>query len=475
MIGRSRWCRRWAASGVVGLVVCGIASAGSGAAAEPGEPELQVMIDGAEPGSVLEVPSGTYTGGIVIDKPLTLVGIGDPVIDAKGEGDVVQITSSEVTVEGFVIRASGISVTNADAGIVAGDPEQRIADVKVLDSRIEDVLFGISLERVDGAELSGNRILGKDLNPSRRGDSIKVFESTSVLIDGNRIVGGRDLALWYGADIVVRGNRLEQSRYGLHSMYSNEVLLEDNVIRDNSVGAFLMYGTGLRVERNVFSDNYGPSGYGLGLKDVDGVDVVGNRFVANRIGLFNDNSPTEPEPLHHVTNNVFAFNEVGVLLMPSVRRNVFNDNAFIDNTDQVALTTTGQLKDDEWSEDGKGNYWSDYAGYDADGDGIGDREYKVDDLFSSMKDSHPNLVFLTGTPAARAIDMAGRAFPDLRPEPKLVDPSPQVAIPELPPMAGGPASTSPAGVLAVAAMMLGTAGAILALTRTRRPAEVALP
>jgi nitrous oxidase accessory protein len=258
-------------------------------------------------------------------------------------------------------------------------------------------------------------------------------------------------------------------------MYSNEVLLEDNVIRDNSVGAFLMYGTGLRVERNVFRDNYGPSGYGLGLKDVDGVDVVGNRFVANRVGLFNDNSPTEPEPLHHVTNNVFAFNEVGVLLMPSVRRNVVNDNAFIDNTEQVALTTTGQLQDDAWSEGGKGNYWSDYAGYDADGDGIGDREYKVDDLFSSMKDSHPNLVFLTGTPAARAVDMAGRAFPDLRPEPKLVDPSPQVAIPELPPTADRSSSTSPAGVLLAAAVMLGVAGAILALTRTRRPAEVALP
>jgi nitrous oxidase accessory protein len=464
---------------LVAAVLLGVALApASGATGRPVDGEgsdLQVLIDSAAPGSVLEVPAGTYRGGVVIDKPLTLVGRDDPVIDAEGKGDVVQITSSEVTIEGFVIRGSGISVTNADAGIVAGDPDRRIADVKVLDSRIEDVLFGISIERVDGAELRDNRIVGKDLNPSRRGDSIKVFESTSVLIDANRILGGRDLALWYGADIVVRGNLLERSRYGLHSMYSNEVLLEDNVIRDNSVGAFLMYGTGLRVERNVFRDNYGPSGYGLGLKDVDGVDVVGNRFVANRVGLFNDNSPTEPEPLHHVTNNVFAFNEVGVLLMPSVRRNVFNDNAFIDNTDQVALTTTGQLQDDAWSEDGKGNYWSDYAGYDADGDGIGDREYKVDDLFSSMKDSHPNLVFLTGTPAARAVDMAGRAFPDLRPEPKLVDPSPQVAIPELPPTADPSGSTSPAGVLLAAAVMLGMAGAILALTRTRRPAEVALP
>lgn len=435
--------------------------------------DLQSLIDAAAPGATLEVDAGTYDGGIVIDKPLTLRGRGDPVIDAGEKGDVVKVLSSDVTIEGFVIRASGTSVTNADAGVIVGVEDRRISGVRIADNRVEDVLFGVSLERVDDAELVGNRIAGKDLNPSRRGDSIRVFESTSVLIEDNRILGGRDLALWYGADLVVRGNSLEESRYGLHSMYSSDVLLEDNVFRDNSVGAFLMYGSGLRVERNLFTDNYGPSGYGLGLKDVDGADVIGNRFVANRVGIFNDNSPTEPEPLHHVTNNVIAFNEVGVLLMPSVQRNVFNDNAFIDNTDQVALTTTGRLQNDEWAEDGKGNYWSDYSGYDADGDGIGDRRYKVDDLFSSLKDSHPNLVFLTGTPAARAVDMAGRAFPDLRPEPKLVDPSPQVAVPDFPPMTDDDGSTSSRGVLAVAAAMLVLAGAILALTRTRRTAEVA--
>lgn len=449
--------------------VCGLLSSEAGAT---GGTDLQARIDAAAPGSVLEVPAGTYAGGIVIDKPLTLTGRGDPVIDADGDGDVVKVTASDVTIEGFVIRASGTSVTNADAGVVAGASDGRISGIRLLDNRVEDVLFGIALERVDDAEVVGNRIVGKDLNPSRRGDSIKVFESTSVLIEGNRILGGRDLALWYGADLVVRDNRLEKSRYGLHSMYSRDVVLEGNVIRDNSVGAFLMYGSGLRVERNVFADNFGPSGYGLGLKDVDGVDVLGNRFVANRVGIFNDNSPTAPDLTHHITNNVIAFNEVGVLLMPAVQRNVFNDNAFIDNTDQVALTTTGRLQNDEWAEHGTGNYWSDYSGYDADGDGIGDREYKVDDLFSSMKDSHPNLVFLTGTPAARAIDMAGRAFPDLRPEPKLVDPFPQVAVPEFPPSIDDTESRSSAGVLAVAAAMLVLAGAILALTRTRRPAEV---
>jgi nitrous oxidase accessory protein len=471
MTFRARLPRGVLGAGLLAVVVLW-AGAGPNGGAGAQSRDVQSLIDDAEPGSVVEVGSGTYEGGIVIDKPITLKGIGDPVIDGGGKGDVVKITASDVTIEGFVIRASGISVTNSDAGVIAGIEKERISGVRVIDNHIEDVLFGVSLEWVDDAEVTGNNILGKDLNPSRRGDSIRLFESTSVLVDSNRIVGGRDLALWYSTDLVIRGNRLEKSRYGLHSMYASDVLLEENVIRDNSVGAFLMYGTGLKVERNTFADNYGPSGYGLGLKDVDGVDVVGNRFVANRVGIFNDNSPTEPEPIHHITNNIIAFNEIGVLLMPSVRNNIFNDNAFIDNTEQVSLTTTGHLEADEWAEGGKGNYWSDYSGYDADRDGIGDREYKVDDLFSSMKDSYPNLVFLTGTPAARAVDMAGRAFPDLRPEPKLVDPSPQVGIPDFPPSLDEVEARSSVGLLVAAAAMLALAGVILALARTRRTVEV---
>ena len=50
-----------------------------------------------------------------------------------------------------------------------------------------------------------------------------------------------------------------------------------------SVGAFLMYSRNLHLERNVFLANRGPSGYGIGLKDMDGVEAHDNRFLGNRV------------------------------------------------------------------------------------------------------------------------------------------------------------------------------------------------
>lgn len=451
-------------------LVMGALVAPGGDATAAAEQDLQARIDAAAPGSTLEIDGGTF-GPIVIDKPLNLIGNNWPIIDAGQAGDVVQVLSSDVTIEGFVIRGSGISVTNSDAGVVVRDIAEGVSNLRVIGNQIEDVLFGVSFDRVSDSEVSGNRIVGKDLEPSRRGDSIRLFESHGITIEDNNARVGRDVAFWYSSELTVRNNIFADSRYGLHSMYTDDILLEENSFRDSSVGAFLMYGGELRVMRNEFIDNFGPSGYGLGLKDVDGVEIVGNRFLANRVGVFNDNSPGKGGIVHHTVNNVFAFNEVGILLMPAVQHNIFYENAFIDNTDQVALTSQGQLKNVEWSHEGRGNYWNDYAGYDSDRDGVGDREYRVDNLFSSMKDSYPYLMFFTGTPAAAAVEMAGRAFPDLRPEPKLTDPYPLVGIPDFPPMIAGEETHSALSVMAVSAAMLLLAGAIVATTRRKQTTE----
>jgi nitrous oxidase accessory protein len=188
-----------------------------------------------------------------------------------------------------------------------------------------------------------------------------------------------------------------------------------------------MYGKEIIVLGNSLSDNHGPSGGGIGLKDVDNLLVEGNRFVNNQIAAQVDTSPVSMNVENVWRENVFAFNEVGIGFTPSVRHNTLTGNSFIDNTQHVAIFGRGKLKDISWAENGRGNYWSDYAGYDADGDGIGDMPYKSQGLFESLTDRHPELRLFRFSPAAQAVDFAAEAFPAARPETKLEDPAPLIA------------------------------------------------
>lgn len=434
-------------------------SGGAGArAADEDATDLQALVDGAEPGSELRLPAGTYRGGVVVDKPLRIVGEGWPVVDGQGDGNILEITAPDVTIEGLVLRGSGSSLDRENAGVSSDGS----AGIRIVGNRFEDVLFGVFLRRAPDSLVADNVIGAKELSLGRRGDGIRLWESPGTTIEGNTVTDGRDSVLWFSEGLVVRDNVVKRGRYGLHFMYSDDALVEGNWLEGNSVGGFLMYSRNLTLRDNVAFDNRGPSGYGFGFKDMDGIEADGNRLVDNRVGLYFDNSPWSTDVYQHFRRNVVAYNDIGLEFNPSVKRNVFSANAFIDNREQVSLTGGGTFVDNnEWTADGVGNFWSDYAGYDSDGDGLGEVPYRAEDLFGELTDDHPEVAFFSNSPAARAVDMAAQAFPVLRPDPKLVDEAPMVSPPDVPPLARAPAEGS-RGLLAVASLaMVGLAAAVV--------------
>jgi MYXO-CTERM domain-containing protein len=64
-----------------------------------------------------------------------------------------------------------------------------------------------------------------------------------------------------------------------------------------------------------------------------------------------------------------------------------------------------------WSADGRGNYWSDYRGYDADGDGVGDKAYRAEPAFAGRLSENDSLRAFQHTLAQQAIDTAADMFP----------------------------------------------------------------
>ena len=75
-----------------------------------------------------------------------------------------------------------------------------------------------------------------------------------------------------------------------------------------------------------------------------------------------------------------------------------------------------------WSRDGRGNSWSQYRGYDADRDGIGDVPHRVEDAMDALVRRNPLVQAFLYTPAHLALEAAARMFPLFRQAPLLVDP-----------------------------------------------------
>ena len=408
----------------------------------------------AGPGDVIEVHGGTHPAPLVVDRSVSLLGVDAPVLENRAAATAVVVTAPGVAIRGFVVRGSGDSLDQEHSGIAVDAPRATIEG-----NRIEDALFGIYLRKASASVIRGNEILAKKLPLARRGDAIRVWSSHDVVIEGNAVRDARDVVIWYSQRVTIRGNEILGGRYGLHFMYCDDALVEENVLSRNSVGSFLMYSRRLTLRRNRIVDNRGPSGYGVGLKDMDDAVLEDNWIADNRVGVYLDNSPREIDSTTRFRGNVLAWNDLGVQMQPSLRRNFFAGNSFHENGEQVSLTGGGVLEGNSWTSGGRGNYWSDYAGYDRDGDGAGDLPYRAERLFERLIDRHPELRLFRNAPAASAIDFAARAFPVVRPEPKLVDTAPLMApaapagLPPGPEPRPLPFAAAAAGLLAFAGIV----------------------
>lgn len=383
------------------------ASAGT-SRVQPGA-DLQAAIDRAAPGDVIEIERGTYRGNFRIDKPLTLRGLHRPTLSGELRGDTVRITAPDVTLEGLLVRDSGDSLKDQNAGIYIQPGAHRTV---VRQCALSYNLFGLWIETANDVLVEDSLIVGKrDYASVKRGNGIQLYNTRGARILHNNISFVRD-ALYVDVShhAVFRGNRLHHSRYGTHYMNAHHNLWEDNDSYLNRGGLALM-GVRDQVVRN--NRAWANSDHGIMLRTLQGSLIEGNVVAGNHRGFF----------LFHVAHttlrdNLVVDNRVGVHLAANAIGNVVERNDFIGNREQVRYAGT---RDVIWG----GNHWSNYLGWDRDGDGIGDIPYEASDLVDRLTWRHPSVKLLMGSPALQSLRLVGRQFPVLR-VPGVVDPSPRM-------------------------------------------------
>lgn len=388
---------------------------GPGIAAElrvhPGE-SVAAAVARARPGDTVAVERGYYTEHLKLDKPLILKGINRPTISGGLTGDTIRITSPNVTVEGLIITDSGDDLEAQNAGVYIQPGADRTV---VRHCDVAYSLFGLWIEGANDVRVESNLITGKRDYPSvRRGNGIELYNTSGAQIIGNRISFTRDgIYVDVSHHALFRGNKVHNSRYGTHYMNSYYNVWEDNDVYLNRGGLALME-TRNQVVRN--NRAWGNTDHGIMLRTIQDSVVENNIVAGNQRGFF----------IYDAEYNIFRQNQiigndVGIHLWAGSIHNKVDDNDFIRNREQVRYVGA---HDEPWG-GGRGNYWSNYLGWDRDANDRGDVPYRASDLIDRLLWQFPAVKLLFNSPAIQTLQLVSQQFPILQ-APSVVDPGPRM-------------------------------------------------
>jgi parallel beta-helix repeat protein len=111
---------------------------------------IQDAIEAAAPGSIIEVRTGNYQENVNITKPLKLIGVDLPTVDAGGKKSAITLSANGIVLQGF--RA----VNSAESGIDVLSSGNMISDNHVS----ENQGYGINLYFAGNNTLEGNAVSG---------------------------------------------------------------------------------------------------------------------------------------------------------------------------------------------------------------------------------------------------------------------------------------------------------------------------
>ena len=374
---------------------------------------LRQGIREAMEGDTILLNQGIYKeGNIIIDKAIHLIGINSPVLDGENKNEILTLTGKNIVIKGIHFANAGYSSMNDYAALKIIDA----TNILIENNSIINASFGIHLANTINSVIRNNTIKGNDKSEHLSGNGIHLWKCANMQVENNSIQGHRDgIYFEFVTQSTIQNNLSEKNiRYGLHFMFSSNDNYFNNTFRNNGAGVAVMYSHKVKMEGNKFEMNWGPSSYGILLKDITDSYIQHNTFFKNSVGIHMEGSSRID-----VSKNIFKENGWALKVQASCDDNNFFQNNFFGNSFDVG--TNGSLALNKFYN----NYWDKYEGYDLNKNGIGDVPYHPVSMYSMIVEQNPNSLILLRSFMVSLLDKAEKAIPSLASE-NLVDDKPMI-------------------------------------------------
>lgn len=394
--------------------------------------DLAAALAGAQAGDRIILKGGRWRGPLVIAVPVTLQGEDGAVVDGGHKGHVIEVAAPGAVVTGLTITGSGADLEHMDSGVFM---TKAAVGARVQDNILTDNLHGVRVQGARDALVAGNHITGRLGRQADLGNGVTVWNAPGAVVEGNDIAQGRDgIFVTVSKKNVFRNNRMRNTRFAIHYMNTADSEVTGNDSADNGMGYAIMFSDRLRVTNNRSENDrdYGFLFNSANRSVLTGNVVIGHPANPDRwrdAGQSAEAGVPAAEPgseaiapakcvfIYNANRNEFTGNRfegcgTGIHFTAGAEGNRMSRNDFIGNRVQVKYVGSRNL---EWSENGIGNYWSDNAAFDLDGNGLADAVYRPNDMIDKVMWTAPQARVLMTSPAVQILRFAQNRFPAVLP------------------------------------------------------------